>query len=261
MAKNILQSTSPNLIGEPNTELLDQNSFSALIWNKGYDVIIEQAISCPCKGETGNNQSTCQNCLGFGWVFIDPLQTKAILTGINRETKYRNWSPELLGTIAVTVRESERLSFMDKITLPDHSSIMSESQVMRTVGGQSFIFCSYPPKTINHIFYWKSNTEKLVRLPSSAYSISENNPYIILIDNSYTFESGFNGALSVDYKHDIQYHVIDLPHDFRAVHVPDLNGIQQENALPMQAIARRTHYVIDQPTTLAGDNIFDNSTR
>lgn len=261
MPKNILQATPPSVINQPNPELLQREAFDAVIWLKGYNIIIEQAIACPCKGTTGVSQSTCQNCLGFGWVFIDPIRTKGIITGINKETKYRNWSPELIGTVAVSVAKPYRISHMDKITVDGQTSVMSESYKMKTVGVQRFAFLSYSPKTINHIFYWVANNQKLVRLPETAYSISPDNPYVILIDEGYAFQSGFNGALSIDYEHDVQYFTIDIPHDFRAIHVPEFNGIQTESQLPMQVIARKAHYVMDQPTTLAGNNIFDNSTR
>lgn len=257
----IVQQTPPNLIGQPNPNLFDPRSLDALLWNKGYDVTIEQAINCPCKGVTGNHRNGCKNCLGIGWVFINPISTRAIVTGINKITQYKQWSEELRGTIALSFLDKDRVSFFDKITFNNETSIMSEVRTVRENSGTRFVFCSYKPQTINQVFYFNGDNNRLERLLSSQYSISTNNPYVVIIDPSVTFESGYNGVISIDYNHDISYNIIDLPHDFRSSRNIDVDGKSQKIDLPIQAIARKAHYEIGEPTNLAGDNLLNNSTR
>ena len=121
MAKSpVITTQSPNLIGQPSVEFR-KNDFDAAIWNKGYDVIVEQAIRCPHNYKDNQAITTCQNCLGLGWVFVNPKQTKAIITSINTETKEKQWSEEKLGTIQVTTRDVDRFGNMERITLKNDS--------------------------------------------------------------------------------------------------------------------------------------------
>ena len=48
------------------------------------------------------------------------------------------------------------------------------------------------------------------------------------------------------YKHYVQYNVIDLPHEIRASNKTDENGNLQKIDLPVQAIARRANFVVNE---------------
>ena len=96
-----------NLITTPpanvdTTTRVDFNkpSFEKLIYQKGLDVVWEQAIHCPCKDDEAANQglSSCKNCGGTGWVFINPEETKMIIHSMNLNTRYKEWSMEKLGS-------------------------------------------------------------------------------------------------------------------------------------------------------------------
>ena len=93
--------TPPNLVGIPKVNVFNKEDFNAALWENGYDVILEEAIACPCKGQSSDNLSTCSNCLGTGWVFVNPIKTKAFITSINRNTKYKDWSPEMIASLSI----------------------------------------------------------------------------------------------------------------------------------------------------------------
>lgn len=128
---SIRKSAPPNSIGQPRVDFI-KPAFDSLIWDKGYKIIVYDAIECPCKSGNTTNLSNCSNCLGLGWVFINPLETIGIITAINKDTQYKYWSPEFKGTVAVTLRDIERLSFMDKIILKNEVSILSEVRSVRS---------------------------------------------------------------------------------------------------------------------------------
>ena len=258
MAKTIRTSTPPNLLGQPDNKLFRKNDFDAIIFQKGYNIIKEQAIPCPCRGKSGSPKITCQNCLGSGYIFIEPTLTKAVIHSINYDTKYKEWSPELIGTASISVREEERLSFMDKITFKDRTSIMGEVRPIIEFNGSRFIFCSYKVRKINFLTYFKSDSEKLIKLTADKFVIKQNNNFIIEIDNSVVFPSNFNGVVSVDYEHEISYNVVDIPHDFRSSFVLNEKGQQVETLLPMQAVIRKTHFVLGESTNYSGNNLLEN---
>jgi len=257
MPTNIRKSSAP-ITGYPAV-YFDKSAFESLIWDKGYKVILYDAIQCPCKNTRSTNLSSCQNCLGLGWVYINPIETIGIITALNKDTKYKYWSPEIKGTIALTLRDTERLSFMDKVILKDKTSIMSEIQNVREVGSQKFIFASYPVNTISNIFIFNGSTNPLIRVTSLQYSISEDNPYVIKLNESIEFPEGFNGVISIDYKHNIQYNVVDIPHDIRTSTKINSGGKNEYQELPIQAICQKSAYITGDSPKYDGLGIQENS--
>jgi hypothetical protein len=100
----------------------NRSDFETLIAQKGRKVIIEKSLQCPCKGKSTNQQSNCRNCGGTGWVFINPVETRLILQGMNITPNYKAWSEEITGDLKVTASDTEGLTFMDRITVEDGKS-------------------------------------------------------------------------------------------------------------------------------------------
>lgn len=246
------------MIGQINVPLQRVNDFDALIFNKGYSVVISRAIECPCKGKSGAPLTTCHNCLGLGWFFVDSVETKAIITSINKDTKFKYWSPELAGTISVTVRNEEKFSFMDKIVFKSRTTSLSEVRPVLQTGSKKFAFLSYRAESINSVYLFNTETTKLIKLNPIQYGVREENPSIVELV-SINYPATFNGAISVDYNHELSYNVVDIPHDFRSSFITDENGKNQEYSLPVQAIARRSHLVVGNATNYLGNNLLDNS--
>jgi hypothetical protein len=255
---SIRTATAPNLIGQPDNKLFKQNDFEAFAWQKGYKVVFEQAIACPCRGTSGEAKPTCKNCLGLGWVFINPTNTRALITNINKDTKFKYWSPELIGTIAVTVQNENKLSYMDKITMTGKTSIISEVKPVLENDGQKFIFCSYKVESINEVFLYAGDDVKLTRI-TDLCSIKSENGYVVLLDDSIEYSDNYNGVVSIDYEHEVSYNVIDIPHEIRTSFIINSKGQRDEYEMPMQAIARRSHLSLGDSTNFDGDNVIDNS--
>lgn len=257
--QNIRTATPANLIGQPEVEFR-QNDFNALITTKGYNCIIEKAVRCPCEGEAESANPSCQNCFGTGWIFINPVKTDIIASGINLSNKYKDWSLELAGTISLTVRDddNESLSFYDKVSFVDRFSKFSEVLRVRDTGTEVFVFTTYKVKEVYEIFLFNGNTQKLRRLNENEYSLNPNNPYVIdLLVTDYPAE--FNNVVSVRYKHEIQYHVIDLPHELRGSTRVLETGSREDFVLPMNAIARRVHLIAGAKPNYFGTGWQDNS--
>lgn len=54
----------------------DVGRFERLIYDQGYDAYIDRAMRCPCVDKTsGQASSTCQNCYGRGWFFVNRRET------------------------------------------------------------------------------------------------------------------------------------------------------------------------------------------
>jgi len=254
---SIRTATPPNMLGAANVPLFVKNDFDTLIFQKGYDVIIENAIECPCKGKSGSPKTTCQNCLGLGWIFLNPTGTKAIISSINNNTKYKSWSPEITGTISITVRDEDRISLMDRVTFSSRQSILSEVKPVLNTGTQKFIFCSYRVKVIRSVYIFNDDTSKLTKLTASQYSIKAGNSSVVEL-TGITYPTVFNGVVTIEYEHEVSYNVVDIPHDFRSAFILNDRGQNIEYNMPIQAIARRSHIVIGVATNYSGNNLLSN---
>lgn len=259
---SIRQQAPPAITGFPKASF-EKDRYEDLIFTQGYDVIVYDAVECPCKSQGSTNLIGCQNCLGLGWVFINPIETKAIITSINKDTKYKFWSPEFKGTVNVTMRDVNKLSFMDKIVLKNRYSVMSEVRPIKSVTinnvTQKFIFTSYPITNVNHVFIFQDATHKLIRLTPDKYSVSPDNPYVLKLDSSITYPTNFNGVVSIDYDHKIQYNVVDIPHDVRTTTYVNDNGQNKMQEMPVSAVCQKSQYLTGDSPLYDGTGFQDNS--
>ena len=259
MSKNIITASPPNLIGQPSVNF-NLNGFEALIHNKGYDILMEKALRCPCETQKTGIRSDCQNCSGTGYFFINPLKTRAIITGINVNNQYKDWSTERIGNVSLTVRDDdkENLSFMDKITLLGKYARFSENKTVRYTndGLSAFVFTTYKIGQIEAVYSFSAPDAPLVKISPENYSISEENGCVLNVDMGAV---PTNEQLSIHYKHEIQYNVIDLPHELRASYIKNKDGKDERIFLPMNAVARRSHFVLNEAINFDGTGVQNNS--
>src|SRR6266403_769426 len=94
-----------------------KQDFDDSIYTKGYDSYIEKAVKCPCALKSnGEALINCRNCGGTKYVFINKRLTKMVTQSMNKQTKFLNWSEVDRGTFGVTVRDDDKLAFMDRLT-------------------------------------------------------------------------------------------------------------------------------------------------
>jgi hypothetical protein len=254
MKTSIVTNTPPpNLLNKPDVQF-QPDDFSALIYQKGLDLVIEKATSCPCRSkENGSPQSNCQNCCGTGWVLYNPNQTRMVLQAMNLNTKYKEWSKENIGTMMVSSMATDVLGFMDRLTVKDSESVFSQVLFPYVYSGVLFAFTIYDIIGIEEIFLFQDVSSPLIKLNSTQYSFEGNK---IVLDNE--FVSVENLTISVRYKHFIQYHIIDLVKEVRNSKGLDDRGYETTIQMPFHAIARRSHYILDR-ANYENNNGIDNS--
>ena len=270
MNKKVIKTTTyVNAPGIIRTDFFDPD-FSVLVDNKGYDAVWERAIPCPCAKRQGAVMSSCKNCQGTGWVFINPKQIKVIAQSLNKDTKYKEWSQERLGTASFTVRPEYHLGFMDKITLLNSSSVESENRIVYSLGNELLISTIYAIDEVIDVFKFVGPDWPLQLISKDDYSIASCADFNLDFSEDFRvspspsfleFKSGVvkvGDSVTISYKHKVQYHILDLNHDVRNTIVLDNDSREQPLALPISAIGRRVAQVIDA-SNYQGDNLFDNS--
>lgn len=239
MGKARLQDSPPNLKQKPRVDF-QQDKFESLIWQKGYPVIWERAIKCPCKEEGKGPQANCLNCYGLGWIFTEFIETRIVVQSINKSTKFKDWSMELLGTVSLTARHDTKLAFMDRITLKEINAIFSEVRYVKTLNGTPSIRVTYPVESISYISYFNGLTNPLIKIPEVDYTI---------LGNVINLPVELNGKqITIRYSHHPQYHVLDLPREvIQSSVINSFSGKEEILDFPIHAIARRSQYIFDEP--------------
>ena len=94
------------------------DDFERLIQSQGYDAYIDRAMRCPCVDKaTGQALSTCKNCLGRGWFFVDRTETRIIAQHMDSKKRYLDWGEVNRGTASITTKGIDKVGFMDRIIL------------------------------------------------------------------------------------------------------------------------------------------------
>jgi len=251
--KNIVQNASPSLIHKPNVQFI-KSDFDAFIEQHGYDVIWEKSVRCPCKTKTGSHRAGCQNCLGYGWLYINAVQTKMLIQNMNTETKYKSWSEEKMGMCSISAFSENQLSIYDRITLMNDTSILSELRDIReSSGGILFVFPSYRPVSIFEIYRFVDVNQQLVRIPEAEYTLSN-------FTIRFTANSGVTkgSIVSIRYRYQTQYHITDIPKEVRGGNMVNTKGQTEREKYPVHATATRAHESLDYPD-FSEVNVFDNS--
>lgn len=266
-----LKATPQNLTYQPVVEFRPDDLNSA-IWVKGYLIRIDKSHRCPCESKDGISLSSCQNCQGTGYFYFNAIDTMGLVTGINKNTQFKEWSVENIGTISLSVRDmetntEEKIAFYDRVTLlqrrADQAKVFGfHTEVLELRDGRldeqnepiKFVFMAYSVQEIIDVFYFDSPTTPLVRFEGAI--IKNGNKYVIEFPGLPVVT---NRMVSVRYKHDIQYHVIDIPHEVRHSTTKNSDGRLETTTLPINAICRRAHLVQVQRTNFDGTGIIDNT--
>jgi hypothetical protein len=253
--KNIVQRIQTLNPGLP-ADFYDED-FKGSVKTKGYKVIHEKAYLCPCKSKESDHRSTCKNCGGTGYLYCNPTSTRMIISGILSDGKFKEaalkeWGLMDTGSVKITADPSDKLSFMDRITITNATSEHQMILYSRLTDDESqrFAFTKYNIKAIDFIGIFQSETEKIKRLSEPTdYTFRDN---IILLDSQYLNN---DSAITIRYVHSPQFHVTDV---IRESMTSLINNGTEETILPVHAIGKRAH-LIQEAENFNGDRLLDNS--
>jgi hypothetical protein len=243
----------------------DVDRFETLIQTQGYDALIDRAYRCPCADKTsGQALSTCRNCLGRGWFFIDRTETRVIAQHMDSKRQYLEWSEVNRGTASITTKGIDKLGFMDRIILTQLEEFYSE--ILRPVvyNDQLISYPVYEPLKIYSMFLFSSDTTKLIPLDSSMYSVDKNaiifsNELVNLVNPSSFNVTEMPIAITIRYSHYPVYHVIDVNRELMKVREGKLCSLSDSELrqMPINVTARKAHFIFDAQRW--GNEALDNT--
>ena len=152
---------------------------------------------------------------------------------------------------------------MDRITLTDHEAYHSETMYLREgYGGELYVRTNYDIKSVDYISLFVGTNSKLQVLKRDVdFTFSENEDHIKFIgDNFSTLANGsvLDRAISVSIRYAFfpSYTLLDFPRD--VIHHHSGKKATMSEIMPIHAIGRRSHYVLDREN-IAGTALLDNS--
>lgn len=256
-AKTIFQGALP-----PGTTLnadFDKKQIDLTIRDKGYNVLYEKALRCPCKSQSSDHQTACLNCGGSGWMFVNATLTKMTMHSISSERKYQEVGREDLGMVQITALDGNILSLMDRITildgLTDHTEILYPT--LSDDGTKLFAFTKYNLIGVDYLGIFVNNTTNVNQLlETQDYTFHDN---VIEFTSLHGASSNPTGlSVSIRYLHAPVYHVWDIARDTMRSTVVDNTGKKQVINLPIHAVGKRSHLVKDAEN-YTGTRLLDNS--
>lgn len=242
----------------------DVNKFESLIYNMGYDAYIEKALRCPCCDKaTGQALSTCHNCLGRGWFFVDKRQTRVVAQSMENQRRNSQTGEINHGNARITARASDKLGFMDRVMLLDLTAWYTELLNPIEYEDELIAYPVYEPLEISNIYLYGGDNVKLIPLTPNQYEISGNK---IIFDKSLEelvpvedMNQKFpEMTISIRYSHYPVYHIIDEERSLTKVRE---NGCSftdgQLKQVPMLYVGRKAHYIFDAQKF--NNNAFENT--
>jgi len=237
-----------------------KSKFDDLIYQKGYDVVHEKALRCPCVSKNANQQSNCKNCGGSSWIFFNPTQTKMVIHSMNLNTKYKEWSQENIGTASISSLAETETSFMDRITVIDGEAIFSEVLFLKQYNSTYYWNTIYDIKEISFLGLFVGVEQILKTLVYGADFTYTKNKITFLTADDYIdpLATEQDISISIRYKHSPQLHIIDSPRETIQTFI-NIGGEGEEVvSLPVHSIGRRSHYVLDRQN-FDNSRVLDNS--
>lgn len=244
------------------------DDFEELIQSQGYDALIDRALRCPCVDKaTGQALSTCKNCLGRGWFFVNRTETRLIAQHMDSKKRYENWSEVNRGTASITTKGIDKLGFMDKIILTQLEEFYSE--IIRPIyfQGEIIAYPVYEPLKVTDMFLFSSDNEKLISIKEDEYVIDGNKivfdlgiqDKISIDDMNVKNKSEIPISISIRYSHFPVYHVIDVNRELMKVRESRFCSYNDEKLrqMPINVLARKAHYLFDAQKF--GEESFENT--
>lgn len=130
--ENIIDQSGSHM--SPRTDI-SPNMYDNLIKQKGYRLIWEQALFCPCMNlESGQPDYECKSCYGRGYKYIRPKRIRALVTSINGRKDQHRIGLEEVGGAYLTPSSSDNVGFRDRFIFVDFTTKFSEVLVKGDVG-------------------------------------------------------------------------------------------------------------------------------
>jgi hypothetical protein len=115
------------------------SAFDKFATERGYNVIWEKAISCPCnassKSATDATDLNCPLCGNKHFIWVEPIPIKAMMTSLARSKNLEEDGIYQIGSYKVTTHSSHKIGFYDRLTFTECSAPLTETIIKGAADG------------------------------------------------------------------------------------------------------------------------------
>lgn len=265
LTSHAIVSQTPPSTGLPKVGW-DVEKFNGLIYNHGYHAFIEHAMRCPCVDKaTGQALSTCKNCLGRGWLFINKQETRVVSQSMNNLKRDTQTGEVNRGTARITVRAVDRVGFMDRIMLTELEAYYTEIVRPQMFDRKFIAYPVYEPIEITDIFLYVSDQKKLMPLTHNRYKIVGNRiefdkDIIDWVEVTDVNQTSPEVSVTIRYSYHPVYHIVDANRELMRVSPKGCRYDDEKLAqMPINVLARKAHYIFDAQRFDA--ELYDNTVK
>lgn len=245
-----------NMIQPPRVDF-DRSRFDQIIAQKGVDVLIEKALQCPCKTEKINTLSTCKNCGGTGWVFVNPRNSRLVMQNMGFKNVEDVWSKLVHGLVTISYTPEEKFAFMDRVTRLKSESIFSETIEFKEFSNKIYGFTTYQPKDVEYVGLYISDDDPFLQITPDQFKFINNRIELKNGIDLPTFGDHIPLTATIRYVHAPTFNILEIQRE--PVENFKWNGKgESDQELPGKAIGRRTHN-IDDLTKLRQGKLNENN--
>jgi len=232
------------------------DEFEIATRDKGYNVIHSKALQCPCKVKGADHLTSCKNCGGSGWAFVNPTRTRMIITGIKLQRTYDEAARRDQGVLQITALNGDKLSFMDQIEMSDALGVHTQTlyPTVDTVSTRYIVTTIYDIKEVEWMGLYIDDVTKYQKLEVDVdYTIQHN-----IITLTATHDALVAPQISIRYKHHPVFYIWDVMRDSMVSLLVKEGARRDTIQMPVLATALRAHLMAGAEN-FDGDRLLDNS--
>lgn len=228
----------------------ETDAFEELVLQKGLRVQHEKNLACPCKDETsGQANVECVDCNGMGFLFKDPNIFRAVVQSVGFNNKGKAAGKLDDGNSSVTMVWTDRIAWMDKITVLDGEDVFYEivyPKVRNIIAGgtECSALMTYVPLSVKDIHLYVDKSTPSVELVSGVdYTV---NGRKITLSDDLRDNIGSVGKynLSIRYTHNPQYLVNTINKNIRNTRVIQNGAVDTLKKMPLNFTMTKLHYIL-----------------
>jgi hypothetical protein len=187
---------------------LKPEEFDRAIYQKGAKIIWQKSMFCSCVDETtGQPDYNCPACKGKAYIFFDPKEIRAVVTGLSGDKDQIPIGLLDVGSAYMTTRASDLVGFRDRLTFVDF--LTPHSQVITFTDDPEGEELRYECEQVVSVRILSSE------IPVDQYSISADKKRILFNPGYLSMGEKF----SILYQIKPVYIVVDVPHELRGTYV------------------------------------------
>lgn len=232
-----------------------QIEFQRAILQHGYYIVWTKALVCPCiNSASGQAKINCEECDGSGFYYDDPIETRGIMTSLERNARqFEKFGAWVEGTATLTVEPMYRMGHRDRVEMRD--SVMVHSEVF-TKGDRRGLR-SKLPDLCDSLRYRVARITALLWKPEATAATKLEEGYHFKVNGDGWIEWLTKGeeliadgtTLSAIYEYHPIYLVMSHPHASREATLETKVPQQTVLALPVQMLVK-LDYLSDVNTPL-----------